>query len=144
MFFRHQTPRTPSFDERISGLSQFGFSTSRESGNRCKVSRKGCAAIVEDLGDGKVAIDKAGVSLGSEIATLVHGGYQMFVRTPSGKEAPALASHLKELHSFDEDLREGLGLTSLYNESLGTTCEAHLYDRVVDRDHAPPAHPWEK
>ena len=31
------------------------------------------------------------------------------------------------------DLREALG-ASLYNQSLGTTSEAHMYDRVADRD----------
>ena len=144
MFFRHKTPHTPSFDERITSLTQLGFTVSRDSGSRCKVVRKGCGAIVEDLGDGKVSVGTAGMIVGDVIATLVLGGYQMFTRTPSGKEFPALAGHLKELHSFDEDMREGLGLTSLYNESLGTTCEAHNYDRVEDRDHAPLAHPWEK
>ena len=66
------------------------------------------------------------------------------MRTPSGVELPALATHLKELHAFDEDLREGLGLVSLYNVSLGTTTDEHLYDRVVDRDKGVGARPWEK
>ncbi len=108
------------------------------------MSRKGFAAMVEEVAAGKLSLGKAGLVVGSEIAELVHGGYQMFFRTPSGKELPALASQLKELHAFDEDLREGLGLTSLYNQSLGTTSPAHLYDRVRDRDQPPPAHPWEK
>ena len=47
---------------------------------------------------------------------------------------PALASQLQALHAFDEDLREALGLTSLYNVSLGTTADEHLYDRLEDRD----------
>ncbi|MEP7353943.1 MAG: hypothetical protein ABI824_11990, partial [Acidobacteriota bacterium] len=79
-----------------------------------------------------------------EIAHLVHGGYQMFLRTHSGRELPALAPQLKALHAFDEDLREGLGLTSLYNIALGTTSDDHLYDRVEGRDAAPHARPWEK
>ena len=41
------------------------------------------------------------------------------------------------LHEFDDDLREGLGLTTLYNQALGTTCDDHLYDRVEDRDAGP-------
>src|SRR5207249_7009111 len=45
-------------------------------------------------------------------------------------DLPAQASHLKVLHAFDEDLREGLSLISLYNLSLGTTSDDHLYDRV--------------
>jgi hypothetical protein len=68
----------------------------------------------------------------------------MFLRTPTGREAPALASHLKTLHAFDEDLREGVGLTSLYNLSLGTTSDAHMYDRVAGRDQGPHRQPWEK
>jgi hypothetical protein len=143
MFFRNAKPHEPTFDERISGLSQFGFVTSRESGG-CKVTRKSCGAVVEQSAGGKLSIGKPGLIVGKEIAELVNGGFQMFFRTPSGKEVPALASQLKELHAFDEDLREGLGLTSLYNESLGTTSPAHLYDRVRDRDQPHPARPWEK
>ncbi len=102
-----------------------------------------CGAILEDLGDGNVKIGKAGVWVGAELAMLVNRGYQMFLHTPSGREVPALASHLHALHAFDEDLREGLGLTSLYNVSLGTTTDEHLYDRVEDRDSGPHTHPWD-
>lgn len=144
MFFRHEKQRDPTFEERLSALTQHGFSVVREGAGGARVTRGQCGAIVQDQGDGKVGLGKAGVLVGSEIATGVHGGYQMFLRTPSGKEIPALASHLKALHSFDEDLREALGLTSLYNLSLGTTFDSHLYDRVEDRDHGPRAHPWEK
>ena len=82
--------------------------------------------------------------VGGEIALLIHGGFQMFLRTPSGKEVPALATHLKTLHEFDDDLREGLGMTTLYNQALGTVCDDHLYDRVEDRDAGPQHHAWDK
>lgn len=144
MFFRNQTPKVPTFEERIASLKKFGFGSAAESGSLCRVTRDGCGAVIEDLGGGKVAIGKPGILLGNEIAELVNAGYQMFLRTPSGREAPALAPHLKTLHAFDEDLREGLGLTSLYNLSLGTTSDAHMYDRVTDRDQGPHSHPWEK
>ena len=144
MFFRHRTQRVPSFEERLGGLSQFGFAATRESGGRVRITRKECGALAEDLGGGKVGIGKAGMLVGGEIATLIHGGYQVFFRTPSGKEVPALAAHLTALHAFNEDLREGLGLTSLYNLSLGTTCDSHLYDRVEDRDDGPPSRALEK
>ena len=144
MFFRNVTSKVPTFEERIADLKQLGFLSAPESGGRCRVTRDGCGAVIEDLGGGKVAIGKPGLLLGNEIAELVNAGYQMFLRTPSGREAPALASHLKTLHAFDEDLREGLGLTSLYNVSLGTTSDAHMYDRVTDRDQGPHSHPWEK
>ena len=100
--------------------------------------------MVEDLGEGKVRIGKAGILIGKEIGILLNGGYQMFFRTPSGTEIPAMASQLKTLHAFDEDLREGLGLISLYNLSLGTTSEAHMYDRVEDRDAPKHLRPWEE
>ena len=144
MFFRNEKPKLPTFEERIANLKQFGFASAPESASRCRVTRDGCGAVIEDLGGGKVAIGKAGVLLGDEIAELVNAGYQMFLRTPSGRETPALASHLKTLHAFDEDLREALGLTSLYNLSLGTTSDAHMYDRVIDRDQGPHSHPWDK
>ena len=144
MFFRNRTPPVPTFDARISGLREFGFTTAPETGGGTRVLRDGCGAVVKDLGDGKVGISKAGVLVGNEIALLVNGGYQMFLRAPSGKEVPALATHLKKLHAFDEDLREGLGLTSLYNLALGTTSDEHLYDRVQERDQPVHHRPWER
>lgn len=144
MFFRNTKPTQWTFDDRLASLTQAGFTVSRESGGASKVTRGGFGATLEDKGSGQVAIGKAGVLVGSEIAILLSGGYQMFLRTPSGKELPALATHLHGLHAFDEDLREALGLTSLYNLSLGTTSEAHMYDRVVDRDRPPHPRPWDK
>ena len=128
----------------MASLEEFGFTSQAESSGAYRVTRNGCGAVVEDLGNAKVSIGKAGILLGDEIAHLVHGGYQMFLRAPSGREWPALAPHLKALHAFDEDLREGLGLTSLYNLALGTVCDDHLYDRVSDRDAGPHHQPWEK
>src|SRR6266550_795678 len=143
MFFRNQKPHQWTFEERLNNLKQFRFEVQRQ-GAGALVTREGCGAMVEDLGDGRVKVGKAGLRVGIEIASLVSRGYQMFLRTPSGKELPALAEHLKALHAFEEDLREGLGLTSLYNLSLGTTAEDHLYDRVEDRDEPHAPKPWEK
>jgi hypothetical protein len=42
---------------------------------------------------------------------------------------PALAEDLKALHDFEEDLKEGLGQKSPYNEALGTVSTFYLYDR---------------
>jgi hypothetical protein len=144
MFFRNQKAKVENFEERIAGLKELRFTATMESAGRCRVTRDGCGAVIEDLGGGKMGIGKAGVLVGGEIALLIHGGYQMFLRTPSGKEVPALAPHLKALHEFDDDLREGLGLTTLYNLALGTVCDDHLYDRVEDRDAGPQHHAWDK
>ncbi len=100
MFFRNQKPKVESFEERIAGLKELGFTATMESAGRCRVTRDGCGAVIEDLGGGKMGIGKAGVLVGGEIALLIHGGFQMFLRTPSGKEVPALAPHLKALHAI--------------------------------------------
>lgn len=144
MFFRNNKVQQSTFEDRIANLKQYGFQSVVQSSGVARVKRDGCAAMVESLGAGKVRIGKAGVLVGEEIGELVNLGYQMIVRAPSGVELPALATHLKKLHAFDEDLREGLGLTSLYNLSLGTTTDEHLYDRVVDRDKGAALRPWEK
>ena len=142
MFFRNQKPHEWTFEERLGNLKQFRIEVQRQASGAL-VTRDSSGAIVEDLGNGQVKLGKAGVLVGGEIASLVSRGYQMFLRTPSGKELPALADQLKKLHAFDEDLREGLGLTSLYNLSLGTTADDHLYDRVEDRDAPHHPRPWE-
>jgi hypothetical protein len=144
MFFRNNKAHQSTFEERIANLKQYGFQSVVRSSGVARVTRDGCGAIVEGIGDGNVKIGKAGVLVDEEIGELVNLGYQMIIRTPSGVELPALATHLKKLHDFDEDLREGLGLTSLYNLSLGTTTDEHLYDRVVDRDKGVALRPWEK
>lgn len=144
MFFRNPKPKVWSFEDRLASLREAGFTVTPETGGGTRVTRGICGAVIQDKGNGNVEIGKAGVLIGNEIGILLSAGYQMFLHTPSGKEVPALATHLQALHAFDEDLREALGLTSLYNLSLGTTSEAHMYDRVVDRDRQPETHPWDK
>ena len=142
MFFRREKTRVRSFDEHIQSLKQAGFAaTSAEDGTR--VSKGHTAAMLKDAGGVHPEIGKAGILIGDEIGLLVDGGYQKFFQTPSGRKEPAQASHLVALHAFEEDLKEGLGLTSLYNQSLGTTSDMHLYDRVKDRDRGVAKRPWE-
>jgi hypothetical protein len=144
MFFRREKSAQPSFSERIDLLRKQGYEAADQGGKVLVTSKTGCAALVAERPDGKPEILRAGIRLGKEIGVLVHGGYQMFLRTESGKVVPALAEKLKALHAFDEDLREALGLKSLYNQSLGTTCEAHLYDRIENRDWGAAQRAWER
>lgn len=109
------------------------MATGKKGNGKAAVIRKGCAAVLVDQGS-TVEIERAGVVVGHEVGELTHGGYQMFFITPSGVKEPALAEQLGELHIFLEDLREGLGHDSLYNTSLGTTNQRHMYDRVKGRD----------
>jgi len=142
MFFRREKPYEPTFAERIAGLKAFNFASRTLDSKRAQISRDGIGAIVEDHAGLRAHVNKAGLEIANEIGLLVNRGYQVFWRTPSGKQLPALAPQLKALHNFEEDLKQGLGLPSLYNESLGTTSDLHLYDRVEDRDQG-IRKPWE-
>ena len=143
MFFRREKLKEPTFNELLDKLTQFGFVIERLAAGKAKVVRNGIAAVVEDIPGRRPHVNKAGLMIGNEIGLLVNGGYQMFWRAPSERRMPALATQLKELHAFQEDLKEGLGLTSLYNESLGTISDQHLYDRVEHRDDGGSHKPWE-
>jgi hypothetical protein len=143
MFFRREKPRQYTFDERLKMLRDAGFNVQNEPGSGARAMKLGCAAVLKDGGMDHPEIGKAGIVVGNETAHMVHGGYQMFFKTPSGKTVPALAEYLKSLHTFEEDLKEALGLTSLYNQSLGTRADEHLYDRVKDRDTGGKRRPWE-
>jgi hypothetical protein len=144
MFFRRPRLKEPTYEDRMDQIRRAGFTAEVLSGSRrVRVSRNGCAAILE-LPDGEVrVIEPAGIIMSGEIGALIDGGYQKFFETPSGKRKPALASDLRALHDFQEDLKEALGLTSLYNESLGTVSTYYQYDRVKDRDQGVPKRAWE-
>jgi hypothetical protein len=143
MFFRRERPKNPSFSERIDSLRNAGFATASAAGGYTRVSRNGLAVDLKDSGEAVQVVAPPGVLIGAEIGSLVDGGYQKFFRTPSGKKKPALADDLKALHDFEEDVREGLGAKSLYNQSLGTVSTFYLYDRVKDRDSAHVKRVWE-
>jgi hypothetical protein len=144
MFFRRARVKIPTFAERVELLRQAGFATSNLPDGRVKITKHGVAAVIGDAGKNQPEIDKAGIVVSDEIAILLSGGYQMFLETPSGKRLPATATELKALHEFEEDVKEALGLTSLYNTSLGTTSAKHMYDRVTERDFGKQPKPWEK
>jgi hypothetical protein len=144
MFFRRERPKELTFEERLERLRQAGFTVDVEPGTHVlRMSRDGCAVKL-DLQDGAPrVIEPAGLLVRGEIGELTDAGFQKFFLTPTGHRQPALAVELKALHDFQEDLREALGQTSLYNESLGTVSTFYLYDRVKDRDQGVPKRAWE-
>ena len=143
MFFRHERPKVLSFEDHLARARAAGF-TVQSAGSGTRIERNGIACVARP-GEGNVPniTERAGVVMGGEIGTLVDGGYQKFFLTPSGKRKPALAEELKAVQDFQEDLKEALGLTSLYNESLGTVSNKYLYDRVEGRDEGPVHKPWQ-
>lgn len=143
MFFRRETPHVYSFAERLEALKKLRFAVKSLDAKRAQVSRDGIGAVIEDRGGEHTHVNRAGLLIGDENGMLVNGGYQMFWKTQHGHRVPALATQLKALHAFEEDLKEGLGLPSLYNEGLGTTSDLHLYDRVEHRDRGDADKPWQ-
>lgn len=144
MFFRRAAVKTLGFSDYLQKARAAGFVPEEVASGRARVKRDGVASVLEDVpGRPPRTTERAGIVIGGEIATLVDGGYQKFFQTPSGKRKPALAPELKAVHAYQEDLREALGLVSLYNEALGTVSNLYLYDRVEDRDLHEPKQPWE-
>jgi hypothetical protein len=143
MFFRREKPSNPSVSQRLEALRQAGFTVTAGPGGISRVSRGDFAVDLKET-DGVLRPEgRAGVLIGGEIGSLVDGGYQKFFRTPGGKQKAALADELKALHDLEEDIKEVLGLESLYNESLGTVSTFYLYDRVQNRDAGVPKRVWE-
>jgi hypothetical protein len=143
MFFRRETPKVPTFSERLEQLRKAGFAVAGAEGGVTRVSRDGCAVDLRDESGLAHAASRAGIEMGPEIGALVDGGYQKFFRTPAGRQKPATAAELKALHAFEEDLHEALGQQTYYNEALGTVSTFYLYDRVKDRDRGVPKRVWE-
>ena len=135
----HNAPRT--FSDALDYLAghQFDVSSSREgSGTKAfQVRKYGCAAeIAEAPGRTTLVLARPGWVLGGQISRIVDRGYQKFLKTPK-LEIPATAEHLRAIHDFSEELKEAAGSTSLYNESLGTTSDRYVYDRVKGREDQP-------
>jgi len=137
-----------TFEDAVNWLRDHGFDVLEAPGTSGRVFVKKynvSAAIQKNEDGGTKVFAYPGYLVGTEISKLVNKGYQQFLKT-SKTEIAATADHLKALHSFSEELKEALGIPSLYNESLGTTSEAYQYDRIVDRD-KPVAdrkkRPWE-
>lgn len=142
MLFRREKPKIPSFAERVDLLKQAGFAAETLPDGRVRIAKNGIGAVIGDEGKNQPQIERAGVLVGSEIAILLNRGFQMFLETPSGVRIPATADQLKALHEFEDDVKDALGLTNLYNTSLGTTSRRHMYDRVFKRDIGEQPKPW--
>jgi hypothetical protein len=143
MFFKREKPQVLTFAQKMDAWRQAGYSVERvEPGTLAR--KGGFGALLREDGAGKPEIVDAGLMVGNDLALLTDAGFQKIFLTATNRKTPALAEHLKGLHEFTEDLREALGITSLYNQGLGTTNEKHLYDRVWHRDGAAQPKPWVK
>ncbi len=143
-----KTIEARTYEEALAWLRDHGFDATDAPGTNNRVFLRKynvSAAIQKTPEDGVKIFAYPGYLIGSEISKLVNRGYQQFLKT-SKAEVPATADQLKALQSFSEELKMGLGLPSLYNESLGTVSEAYQYDRIENRDKPAverPKRPWE-
>jgi hypothetical protein len=143
-----KTVEARSYEEALAWVRDHGFDVTEAPGTTARVflRKYNVSAAIQKAPDDAVKIFAyPGYLIGSEISKLINRGYQQFLKT-SKTEIPASADHLKSLQSFSEELKEALGLPSLYNESLGTVSESYHYDRIENRDKAPvdrPKRPWE-
>jgi len=133
-----KTAAPPTFAAALEYLAghQFDVSASREgsSTKAFQVRKYGCAAEIAAAPDGStLVLARPGWILAGQIARIVDRGYQKFLKTPA-LEIPATADHLRAIHDFSEELKEAAGSSSLYNESLGTTSDRYVYDRVKGRE----------
>lgn len=148
--------KAPSLGQIQEALRAHGFQVT-EPAEGLRVEKYGCAAVLaaspsvgQELAtstgrETTVAYKVSpGVVIGGEISRLQDRGYQKFLKT-SKYELPATAQHLQTIHRFSEELTQITGGVSLYNESLGTTSDVYVYDRVKGREPLQPApvRPWE-
>jgi hypothetical protein len=141
------TTERRTYEDALNWFRDHGFDLLEAPGTQGRVFLKkySVSAAIQKDGDGVKIFAYPGYLIGSEISKLVNRGYQQFLKTAK-TEVPATADHLKALQQFTEELKEGLGLPSLYNESLGTVSESYQYDRVQGRDQPSterPKRPWE-
>lgn len=136
-----------TFDEVLTTLSTLQFDVQAVPGvaNQVLVRKYGAGAVLIHATKELTASEKKvpqtavrwrerpGFMVKGEVATLLDRGYQKFWKS-SDLEIPATAESLQGVHRLAEELREVVGEPSLYNESLGTTSDSYLYDRVKGRD----------
>src|SRR5580704_14688848 len=112
--------KTRSFEEAVIWFREHGFDVLEAPGasGRVFLKKYHCSAAIERTADSGVKIFAyPGYLINGEISKLVDHGYQKVLKTTKA-EYPATADHLKALHDFSEELKEGLGIPSLYNEGL--------------------------
>jgi hypothetical protein len=141
--------KTKSYEEAVGWFREHGFDVLEAPGasNRVFLKKYNCSAAIERTDNGGVRVFAyPGYLINGEISKLVDHGYQKVLKTTKA-DFPATADHLKALHQFTEELKEGTGAISLYNEGLGTVSESYMYDRVRGRDLPEaerPKRPWQK
>jgi hypothetical protein len=143
-------PRNPNFDQILERLRAHSFDVApwAEVAGGVLVTKHGAGAVLVAGADKAAQVAFAvtpGVLVGGRVARLLDRGHQKFIQTPQF-ELPAKAGHLHAIHRFSEELKQLTGDIDLYNESLGTTSDLYIYDRLKGREavQTAPQSLWEQ
>jgi hypothetical protein len=118
---------------QVEALPASGF-TVRSSGGVVRIEKYGSGAELRKTPDGHYQMTELpAVMMQGLFARLWDAGYQKFLLTSDGRKFPATFEQLSNLRRFNEELRATLGVTTYYNEALGSTSHVSVYDRVKGR-----------
>ena len=118
---------------QVESLAAKGFLV-RSSGGVVRIEKHRCGAELRRAPSGsyQMTIIPSIMMLG-QFTRLWDAGYQKFLLTHEGRKFPIRVSQLADLRKFNEELRTALGVSTYYNEALGSTCHYSVYDRVKGR-----------
>jgi hypothetical protein len=140
----------PDFEQIIETLRAHSFAVApfTEVAGGMLVTKHGAGAVLVAAADKAAPVAYAvhsGALVGGRVARLLDRGHQKFIKTAQF-ELPATASQLNAVHRFSEELKQLTGDIDLYNESLGTTSDVYLYDRLKGREAVQHGtqRPWEQ
>jgi hypothetical protein len=126
--------QTVAAQEILKQFEQAGFAVSEPQPGRVEIKKIGCVALLEKQGGGLIYSGPPYLVAHGLNCELEDRGYQKFwFAKAEGKRFPIRKVDLEVLHKFDEEVRYILGLTSLYNEALGSTNARTVYDRLTGR-----------
>ena len=122
----------------LDALPSKGFRVSI-TGGVMRAEKYGCGAEFRRTPGGRYQMTiLPSILLDGQFTLLWDAGYQKFVITDDRRKVPALASQLRSMRKFNEELRYAIGVPAYYNEALGSTCQVTTYDRVQGRPGADP------
>lgn len=118
---------------QVESLGAKGF-TVRSSGGVARIEKHNCGAELrkEPNGGFQMTIIPS-IMMQGQFTHLWDAGYQKFLLSNEGKKFPVRVTQLADLRRFNEELRTALGVSTYYNEALGSTCHYSVYDRVKGR-----------
>lgn len=118
---------------QIESLSSKGFLV-RSSGGVVRIEKYDCGAELRKKSEGAYQMTLLpAIMYQGQFTRLWDAGYQKFLLTHDNRKVPVRVNQLADLRRFNEELRTALGVSTYYNEALGSTCHVTVYDRVKGR-----------